>query len=161
MVESEWEEAMHAAGFAVRNKLIWVKPAWFAGDLATTFGQQYETILFGARGHHVLRENRCGDVWIEKGSCFRTGKVHPTEKPLNLMMFLCNKSTDESNIIVDPFCGSGTTLVAAQKLRRHYLGFELCQNYVDIAQHKLLLVESQPSIFQKEKIDQPQINFSV
>ena len=51
--------------------------------------------------------------------------LHPTQKPLSLMETLIKLVTKEGQIVLDPFCGCGTTLLAAKKLNRDYIGFEI------------------------------------
>lgn len=63
--------------------------------------------------------------------------LHPTQKPLELMEILIKMTTTEGQIVLDPFCGSGTTLVAAKKLNRGYVGFELSEEYYNIASERL------------------------
>lgn len=55
--------------------------------------------------------------------------MHPTQKPLALMKALIELTTQENQLILDPFSGSGTTLVAAKELNRQYLGFEMNEIY--------------------------------
>lgn len=63
--------------------------------------------------------------------------LHPTQKPLNLMKILIEMTTLENQIVLDPFCGSGTTLLAAKELNRQYLGFEKEKNYFSKAKERL------------------------
>jgi site-specific DNA-methyltransferase (adenine-specific) len=63
--------------------------------------------------------------------------LHPTQKPLKLMQALIELTTLPGQLVLDPFCGSGTTLLAAQKLERYYMGFELSEAYVTIARTRL------------------------
>lgn len=63
--------------------------------------------------------------------------LHPTQKPLSLMAALIELTTQPGQIVVDPFAGSGTTLVAAKQLRRHFIGYEIDQKYAQIAQDRL------------------------
>ena len=62
---------------------------------------------------------------------------HPSQKPLKLMLNLVNRYTKEGDTILDPFAGSGTTLVACQKLRRNFIGFEIDKTYFDIGNKRL------------------------
>lgn len=55
--------------------------------------------------------------------------LHPTQKPLKLMQALIELTTKENQIVLDPFCGSGTTIIAAASLDRKYIGVELDNNY--------------------------------
>jgi len=72
-------------------------------------------------------------------SSFISGEsgFHPTQKPLKLMQSLIELTTQEGQIVLDPFCGSGSTLLAAELTKRNYIGFELSQEYVAIAQKRL------------------------
>jgi len=64
-------------------------------------------------------------------------KIHPTEKPVALMSRLVAASTNEGNIILDPFMGSGTTGVAAKNLNRSFIGIELDETYFNIAKERI------------------------
>ena len=72
------------------------------------------------------------DVATEAGNWWR----HPCTKPVALMKLLC-RLVPEGGLILDPFAGSGSTLVAARLTGRHFLGFEMEQNYCDIIQARL------------------------
>lgn len=62
---------------------------------------------------------------------------HPTIKDLNIIKNLVINSSQENEIVLDCFLGSGTTLVAAKELNRHYLGFEINPEYYKIAVDRL------------------------
>lgn len=62
---------------------------------------------------------------------------HPTIKPLDIIQNLIINSSQENDIVLDPFLGSGTTAVAAVNTGRHYIGFELNPQYFDIACQRL------------------------
>ena len=66
---------------------------------------------------------------------------HPTIKPLDIIQNLITNSSNEGDIILDPFLGSGTTAVACVNTNRHYIGFELDKGYYDIACKSLDEVE--------------------
>jgi len=74
--------------------------------------------------------------------------IHRTEKPIELMEYLVKTYSKENALILDPFLGSGTTAVAAKKLGRHFLGFEIEQKYVDVANERIALVEAQSNLFE-------------
>jgi DNA modification methylase len=65
---------------------------------------------------------------------------HPTVKPLSLMRYLCRLITPPGGLILDPFAGSGTTLLAARQENMHYIGIELQSEYVAIARKRLAAV---------------------
>ena len=62
---------------------------------------------------------------------------HPTQKPLALMKALIELTTQENQVVLDPFAGSGTTLVAAKELNRNYIGFEIDKTYYTNALNRL------------------------
>lgn len=65
-------------------------------------------------------------------------QIHPTQKPVELMEYLINTYTNENDLILDFTCGSGTTLVAAKKLKRKCIGIELEETYCEITKTRLL-----------------------
>jgi site-specific DNA-methyltransferase (adenine-specific) len=79
------------------------------------------------------------DVWTDihriKHNKFRD--EHPCQLPLHLLERIILMSTDENDIVLDPFSGTGTTAIAAKRLGRQYIGFELDENYVKITSKKL------------------------
>jgi len=63
---------------------------------------------------------------------------HPTEKPLNLITALINTHSNENEIVLDPFIGSGTIAVACEKLNRRWIGIEINLEYCEIAKKRIL-----------------------
>lgn len=63
--------------------------------------------------------------------------LHPTQKPIELLRALVELSTVENQLVLDPFCGSGSTLLAAHELKRNYIGIDNNANYVEIAKKRL------------------------
>lgn len=70
---------------------------------------------------------------------FPSGKStdHPTEKNISLFSDLISTSSNENDIVFDPFLGSGTTALACKNLKRNYIGCEISKEYCDIAQKRL------------------------
>ena len=62
---------------------------------------------------------------------------HPCPKPVAWMEWCCKLATSVGDIIIDPFCGSGTTCVAAKKLGRRWIGIEIDEKYADIARRRV------------------------
>ena len=85
---------------------------------------------------------------IRKGDDVRE---HPTQKPLGVMEWCINHLPPNANTILDPFMGSGTTLVACAKLGRKGIGIELDPDYFDIACKRVEDAYRQPDLF----VDQP------
>ena len=64
-------------------------------------------------------------------------KLHPTEKPVELMRILIENSSNENEIVLDPFIGSGSTALACIELNRKYIGFEIDEEYYDISNNRI------------------------
>jgi len=79
------------------------------------------------------RWNKAG-VWQE---VTRKGNYHPTVKPTRLMAYLISLGCPPDGVVVDPFLGSGTTCIAAKRLRRKWIGIEIDPEYVDIARARI------------------------
>ena len=75
------------------------------------------------------------DVWttsLTKPSEKKQGK-HPTQKPLEILERIILASSTENDLILDPFCGSSTTGIAANKLNRKFIGIDNSQEYLDLS----------------------------
>jgi adenine-specific DNA-methyltransferase len=84
-----------------------------------------------------------GDVWyIPKVE--RT--PHPAQFPLALIDRIIKVSSNEGDVVLDPFCGSGTTAVACRKNGRKFVGFEIKKNYCQIAVDRLRQLDSQSTL---------------
>lgn len=79
-------------------------------------------------------------------------KIHPTQKPVNLLEQLIKTFTDEGDVVIDPCAGSGTTLLAAKKNNRHSYGFEIYKPFYKAAVEQMLPIgderEHQIDIFE-------------
>ena len=88
------------------------------------------------------------DVWTDihrvKHNKYRD--EHPCQLPIHLMERIILMSSDEGDIVLDPFSGTGTTAIAAKRLGRNYIGFEYDEEYVKIAKGKLLQEEANSKI---------------
>lgn len=120
----------------VKNRLIWVKNNWTAGDLEGDFGNQYESIAFMPKEQFKLKSKRYSNVWhFNRVSPDKL--KHPTQKPVSIIRRLIKAGTKENDVVLDPFMGSGTTAVASQELDRRFIGFELDEGYCEVANNRL------------------------
>lgn len=80
-----------------------------------------ECCVFGKHAGGTFNQHCKNVVWE-----FATerGTIHPTQKPIKLFQYLIESSSNEGDLVFDPFSGSGTTAVASKRLRRNYLGVE-------------------------------------
>ncbi len=78
--------------------------------------------------------------------CFSNGNIHPTIKNLKLLKYLCTLTKPPSGgIVLDPFLGSGTTAMACKLIGRDYIGFELEEDYYNIALKRIASVKPEKS----------------
>ena len=120
--------------FKVKNVLVWVKNCTSMGDLKGNFAPKTEFILFLHKGRSLIRGKRdCNVLEFSK-----TGnKLHPTQKPVDMLEFMIEKFSDECQVVIDPFMGSGSTGVAAKNLNRKFIGIELDEQYFEIAKERI------------------------
>lgn len=69
-------------------------------------------------------------------------KIHPSQKPVKLLKRLIETFTDEGDVVIDPCCGSGTTLRACMELNRHSYGFEIDRTFYERAKNEMLVDET-------------------
>lgn len=96
----------------------------------------YESIVVWSR-EPKARVSRVWSIPILDYRSLRDWKPHPTQKPVRLIRYLLEQYTNEEDLVLDPFIGSGTTAVACKYMKRHYLGFEIDPKYAQIAQERL------------------------
>jgi site-specific DNA-methyltransferase (adenine-specific) len=122
----------------------WVRgTAWYRTNPAPQFsggrpGQRYEGIAIAHRPGRK-RWARHGECWAPVGPIAfedETGD-HPTPKPLWLMLELLEAFTEPNDLVVDPYCGTGTTGVACLRLGRRFLGIELTPRWAALARTRL------------------------
>ena len=90
-----------------------------------------------------------GNLWTDISIPFWSmpeNTDHPTQKPEKLIAKLILASTDEGDVVFDPFVGSGTTAVVAKKLNRNFYALELSEEYICLANKRLMLAEKDKSI---------------
>ncbi|MGO1297584.1 MAG: DNA-methyltransferase [Vibrio sp.] len=107
-------------GFKFWKPIIWDKVSIGMGY---HYRARHEYILFFEKGKRKLNDLSIPDILTFK----RVYRGYPTEKPVGLLETLIKQSSCEEQIVVDPFFGSGATLVAAHNLNRHYLGCDLSE----------------------------------
>ena len=122
--------------FKLKNRLIWVKNNWTAGDLFWTYGQSYEEIWYASNGRKKLNGGRDRDCLFYPRVAGKQ-QQHLNQKPVEMLEYLIAKSTNESELVLDSFMGSGTTGVACQHLNRNFIGIELDEGYFNIAKQRI------------------------
>jgi len=126
--------------FELKNILIWEKNNHGSGDLKGNYAPKYEFILFLTNGRKILNGKRdCNILKYNKTN----NKLHPTQKPTDLLEFIINKSSENDNTILDCFVGSGSTGVACKNLNRNFIGIEKDEKYFDIAKQRIFDLSKQ------------------
>lgn len=113
---------------------------WFAKPykIGTTIADNVLTHGVGAYNQEAFtRATGKPDNIVRCGLSSGEGGLHPTQKPEMLMQTLIELTTQPGQIVLDPFAGSGTTLVAARNTNRKYIGFEVNEDYARIALDRL------------------------
>ena len=111
--------------FQIKNLIIWDKLFMGMGDLKGNYSSSYEMIVFAGGNREFLTRPK------NIIQCrFNDERFHNTQKPVDLIKQLIENSTNVNETIFDPFLGSGSTVVAANQLKRNFIGCEIDeQNY--------------------------------
>lgn len=130
-----WREAM--SGLSYRRTGVWVKPDGMPQLTGDRPGMGYETIVFCHRkGRSRWNGGGRSSVFIHNKNS--GGKHwHETQKPEPLMIELIDLFTDRDEVVLDPFCGSGTTGAAALRRGRRFIGIERDPKHAETAVERL------------------------
>ncbi|WP_081794293.1 DNA methyltransferase [Mycoplasmoides pirum] len=120
--------------FEIKDLLRWIKPNPMPRNVDRRYVPDYEFALWAIKKKGSWTFNKKLDKFYLKPeficpSVSSKKRIHPTEKPLILMEEIIKIHTNEGDIVFDPFSGSGSTLVAANKLNRFYIGSEILKSY--------------------------------
>lgn len=144
--------ALEEEGFKIINNITWKKLNPPPNISCRAFVHSTETILWAKKDikkakhkfnydtmKKINNNKQMKDVWetsLTKPSEKKYGK-HPTQKPIELLERIILASTDENDLILDPFNGSGTTGIVANKFKRKYIGIEKEKEYLDLTIKRL------------------------
>lgn len=121
--------------FKLKNILVWEKNNTSMGDLRGDFAPKVEFCLFFQKGRRLIEGKRDPNIF----KFARTGnKYHPTEKPVDMLRYLMTKFSSPGDVILDPFMGSGSTGVAAIQEGRRFIGMELEDQYMAVANRRII-----------------------
>jgi len=116
------------------------------GPTCTKWNYRHEMILLANKGEAFLRQDVSWFTTVFKvpipQSNFKEGRVHVAQKPTKLYEMILNR---HQGIFLDPFCGSGSSLVAAKNLGMPYIGIEINPKYVKIAEKRIQKVRGRQS----------------
>jgi site-specific DNA-methyltransferase (adenine-specific) len=118
-------------------------------------GQGFETVLILHAGKVAKAWNRGGGAGVWTFPVVNCADV-PTQKPLALAQAFVADFTQQGDVVLDPFAGSGTTGVAALQLGRRFIGIELDPLHFDVACRRIAEAARQPSLFDAAPQPKPQ-----
>lgn len=138
----EWE------GWRIGNLAPIYEPiAWFFKPYGIGLTIADNVLKYGVGAMNVKRakeitnnQTNILDFWFGKGE----KRYHEAQKPLSITKYLIELTTQEGQVVLDPFIGSGTTAFAAKELSRRFIGFEIDKKYYEVAEERLAKSEDQP-----------------
>ena len=150
--------ALEQEGFKILNNITWQKTNPPPNLSCRYFTHSTETILWARKNnknarhffnYELMKEMNGGkqmkDVWTGNLTSAKEkvfGK-HPTQKPLYLLEKIILASTQEKNLVLDPFCGSSTTGVACKLLDRNFIGIDNNEEFINLSKERLMHAHEQ------------------
>jgi DNA modification methylase len=136
-----WHGALHAStvsdslescGFEIRSQIVWAKPSLVMGR--GHYHWQHEPCWYAVRGTgHWNGDRKQSTLWHIENRNQDAETIHSTQKPVECMRRPIVNNSSPGQVIYEPFCGSGTTIIACEKEARIALAIELEPAYVDVA----------------------------
>lgn len=164
--QDQFKDALQEAGLEVRAQLIWNKPTaalgwgdyrWKHEPFFYAGKKETKLVFYGDRTHSTVIDLHATEqkliAWVKREKRLEVeGKttiwtmkrdkvneyVHPTQKPVELITYALVNSSKEGDIVLDPFLGSGSSLIAAHKTGRICYGVELDPTFVDVIVQRLV-----------------------
>jgi len=148
--------ALQKMGYYIINEVTWVKPNAAPNLGCRCFTASQETVLWVKKdkkakhifNYDLMKEMNSGkqmrSVWEIPTTPKREKNMghHPTQKPKQLLYRCVLSSTNEGDLILDPFCGSGTTGVVALENSRNFIGIDINNEYLDITNKRIKIIEN-------------------
>ncbi len=132
-------EGLDQSGFITINHLIWKYQ--FGVFTKKKYVTSHYHILFAVKDsdHYTFHkvEHYPEDVWMIRREYWKGKKKTPTKLPNDLVRKILLFSSSEGDLVFDPFLGSGTVAVVSREMGRHYLGFEVVEDYYRFAKERL------------------------
>ncbi|WP_242822133.1 site-specific DNA-methyltransferase [Leuconostoc sp. C2] len=137
-------ERLEKNGFVVKDIIRWEKTNPMPRNRDRRYIVDYEFAIWAVEKHDKWTFHRQSDKYdrseIRVPITSKAEKMlgsHPTQKPIKLMEELLLQHSNENDIVLDPFMGSGSTGVACQNLNREFMGIELDETYFKIAENRI------------------------
>ncbi len=147
----KWSEEINSSSMKYKRACVWIKPdstPQLNGQCPAQGAECFVTAWCGS-GHSRWNAGGKRGVYRHIVNPSDRHGAHPTEKPWRLFAEILQDFTQSNETILDPFMGSGTTLVACQKLGRKGTGIELDPDYFEVACKRVDEAARQPDLFVK------------
>ena len=142
---------MEKLHFKAIDSIVWQKPDPIPLNGKSKLLNAWESAVIGKRGGAYFGGYCTHNIFKYQAPKGKT-RIHPTQKPLDLIAKLIELTTRENDIVFDPFIGSGTTAIACKKLNRQFIGFDNNLEYCNMAKKRLTSFKKQDVIILQEKI---------
>jgi len=124
-VEPQYREVIEKY-FQIKNMITWFKGNDGAGDLIYNWGDSTEFIIYAIKGKRPLNKGKRKMNFLNIPRLDHTKRIHPTQKPVELINELLEVSSQSNDTLCDPFMGSGSTIKACKEFHDlHYIGIEI------------------------------------
>jgi DNA modification methylase len=156
------EYLLKKVGFRVRSTLVWCKknptPQIFkVGFMSGTEFCIFATKHEGRKHKWKVEHGQQLNYWVRGIVQGKERTIHPTQKPLDLTRHFIKLGSDEGDVIIDPFMGSGTTAVACKIMNRRYIGCDINPEYIKVAEERLVNSDDQKKYQLPEKAKQTKL----
>jgi DNA modification methylase len=125
------EDALIATGFRLSAMIIWVKNVAQFGNLGARYHQQHEPMFYATRPR-AYWSKITNEVTVWQHDRAPRNEYHPTQKPVALIERAIANSSPPGALVLDPFAGSGTTVIACERLGRRCATVEISPAYCDV-----------------------------
>lgn len=136
----------HKLDLEILNEILWHKLDATPNMSCTRFVADHENFIWARKGesntfnYELMKKMNGGtqmrSIW-PRGKTAGGKKVHPTQKPEWLLKRIVLATSNEGDVVMDPFMGSGTTALVCKKFNRHFVGCDIKKEYVELAQERL------------------------
>ena len=137
-------KSLEENGFEIKDLIRWKKTNAMPRNRDRRFITDYEVAVWAVKKGDKWTFNRLSETYeipeIVGGLTPKSEKIdggHPTQKPIYVMKWLIERLTNEGDVVLDPFMGSGSTGVACKELNREFVGIELDEKYYNIAYNRI------------------------
>lgn len=151
VIFNDWKNMSHIVsslennGFEIKDLIRWKKTNPMPRNRDRRFITDYEVAVWAVKKGGKWTFNRLSDTYerpeVLCGVTPKSEKLnggHPTQKPVEVMEWIINRLSNEDDLVLDPFMGSGSTGVACMNTNRRFVGIELDENYFELSNSRFL-----------------------